>query len=1090
MFACRSKFPLMMQRSIWVTIALLSAVLPSQASLDAAKDLSQYVLQSWSAETGLPQSSVQSIVQTADGYLWVGTEAGLVRFDGVNFTVFDKKNTPALHSNQVTALLVDREQNLWVGTHGGGISRFLSSNIGKGEHVPESTNLTVNVLFQDRRGVLWAGTSGAGLLRFAGTKTSSLTTASGLADNSVFAIAEDASETLWIGTYRGLSHLVDGKAQALTKEDGLGGRYVRALCIDRSGNLWAGTIGDGLWRLAKDEKRNFKKADGLTDNAITALLADQAGTIWIGTQAAGLNRLAHDVISHLAEKNTSEENGIWAIFEDRAGSLWTGSSVSGLTHLRDGVFTTLGKAEGLASDVVLPVFQAHDGGIWIGSDQGLTRWQDGKFKRYTVKDGLPDDLIFSITEDTESHLWVATRHGLARMRGDTFQVYAVKDGLPNGSVICMLPDRKGGLWLGTRGGLSHFSGEHFETLTTANGLSNDFILSLYEDRGGSLWIGTDSGLNRLRDGKITVYTIREGLSNDVVWSITGDTDGALWLGTNGGGLNRFKNGKFVSVTSDAGLLDDAIFDALDDGQGRFWLTSNKGVFWVMKGELNELAEGTRQHVTPTIYDMRDGLRSRECNGGFQPAGLVTSDGRVMFPTTKGLAVAPLSRLADEGEPLKISLERLEANDREFPVGQKVMIPPGLGKLVFSFTAPTFGSADRVRFKYRLDGFDRDWSGFTSRREAYYTNIQPGEYRFRVMACLGSKCNENEQESRLVLRPYFYQTTFFSWLLCAVLGAAAFGIYRLRVKHLHRQAAKLSGLVDERTADLRKREQELRQSRDELEVRVQERTQDLLRLNRSLENEICVRTEAEKQAAAANRAKGDFLANISHEIRTPINGIMGMTALSLATDLNAEQRDYLETAQASAEVLLRVVDDIFDFSRLTDNRLDLENHTFQLARTLGVLEHDFSDRAREKNLSLTVRRDTNTPELMVGDEKRLRQILSHLVDNAVKFTFEGGVSVTASLRAGETKELLVSVIDTGVGIPEDKRDAIFEAFSQADGSSTRRYGGTGLGLSICSRLTALMGGRIWFESGPEGSAFYLTVPCVTPEATPGKASRIL
>ncbi len=233
-------------------------------------------------------------------------------------------------------------------------------------------------------------------------------------------------------------------------------------------------------------------------------------------------------------------------------------------------------------------------------------------------------------------------------------------------MLCLLADRKGGLWVGTRGGLSQLRDEHFETLTTANGLSNDFVLSLYEDRSGNLWIGTDSGLNRLRDGRITVYTIRQGLSNDVVWSVTGDTDGALWLGTNGGGLNRFKNGKFVSVTSDAGLMDDAVFDALDDGQGRLWMTSNKGIFWVKKRELSEFADGLRQHITPTIYDTREGLRSRECNGGFQPAGLVTFDGRVMFPTTKGLAVARLSALADEGEPLKIKLERLEANDREFP----------------------------------------------------------------------------------------------------------------------------------------------------------------------------------------------------------------------------------------------------------------------------------------------------------------------------------------------------------------------------------------------------------------------------------------
>jgi signal transduction histidine kinase len=208
--------------------------------------------------------------------------------------------------------------------------------------------------------------------------------------------------------------------------------------------------------------------------------------------------------------------------------------------------------------------------------------------------------------------------------------------------------------------------------------------------------------------------------------------------------------------------------------------------------------------------------------------------------------------------------------------------------------------------------------------------------------------------------------------------------------------------------------------------------------------------------------------------------MGMTALSLTTELDSEQREYLETAQSSAEALLRIVDDIFDFSRLTDNRLELAVQPFQLSRCLGVLEHNFLPRAKEKNLSFTVRREPNLPEVLVGDEKRLQQILSQLVDNALKFTTEGGVSVTASMSFGSVNEVQFSVLDTGVGVPEDKRDAIFQAFSQADNSLTRRYGGAGLGLTICSRMAVLMGGRIWFESGPEGSTFYLCVPRVSPD----------
>ena len=854
---------------------LLSLTAPALA-LNPAKPIGDFIHETWSVDDGLPQSTIRSIAHTRDGYIWFATHEGVARFDGRKFTVFNEANTKALRGSGIASLREARDGSLYLGLRDGGLVRRQGDRFETVAPVGGLPKGAISVLAEDAAGAIWIGTSGGGLARLsvADNKTRIFTAAQGLPHDIVNAILPTASGEVWVGTFGGLSVIRGDELIARPTGESVDTTYISAILHDRRGGVWIATYGSGLYYQAAAENKSkqglqspiaksgvpatsrfrlYNRNDGLVGDTLTRLFEDRAGSIWVGS-LEGVQRLrVSDDNKSVVTFETynalgaSSRNYVRDIVEDAEGSLWMGTD-RGIERFRDGRFTTWGIQRGLLEQFTRTVIEDKSGAIWVGTSDGLFRFFEKNVRQYGREDGLANSAILSLLEARDESIWIGTNAGgsLHRLRGGKFESWGQRLGLGAASVRAIIETRDGALWIGTNTGLYRFAPNnpgdatprHFQV---ADGLPSEQILSLFEDSKGVVWVGTREGLATIMNARISKH---DGLgANMPILSINADVSGNLVV-TTANGFAKIIGGKAYLFQAAQGLPARAFLSALDDRKGSLWLCSNQGIVRISNQELQDIIAAKRERVTPEYFGRSDGMATVQCNGGAGPAAWRTRDGRLMFATARGLAVVDAGKEVKPNTlPPPVHIIGVIVDSEVMPLPEanagsplpNLVLQPGKHRVEISYVGLSLQDPDKVSYRYRLLGFDLDWVKAGSERRAVYTNLEPGQYQFQVVASNNDGV-WNEQGATLDIdyRPQFFERALFRWLGALLVVALGITAYFARIRILRRQADSLLQLVDERTRDLAREKEKLERTNEEkakLLVQVKEQSEAYEKLSK-------------------------------------------------------------------------------------------------------------------------------------------------------------------------------------------------------------------------------------------------------------------
>jgi len=788
-------------------------------ALDPVRRADSYSVQGWSIEQGLPSSKVRDITESRDGYLWIATAQGIARFDGNQFTIFTRSTNPELGGGGFFAALEAPDGALWFGGDNG-VFRWRGGHF---DHFATKDGLANNYV----RG-LSLGRSGAIAIctrtGYSFIRDGRIVIPGGVWKQITgFALSyiEKADGTILVGTSDGLWQISGDHIKSLSGGGGLSGNEFAGLLETADGSVWIG-YSRGLRRVYPDGKsEDYGVAQGLVDPKVSALQIDRDGNLWIGTYDGGLYRLAHGRIEAVTYTQQFGATRIRQIHEDREGGLWI-ATATGLFRLKNNVGASIGIAQGLERTSVYSVAETHDGTWWIGLwGGGVYQYDQTRATRLDVPASLGLDDILAFAEEPAGTLWIGASSGLFRHVGNTTtNLYhreqesawqkqlaerpdALIPGLAHRRVNSIAPDGAGELWVATDGALYHGREGRFRVYTKADGLPGNAFKSVIRSRRGDIWVATPpDGVACLHEGRWTNYLCGTAISGVFPRTVYEDTTGTIWVTTEGGGLNRFRDGRWRIFTTRDGLADDFISGITEDNLGNLWIACPRGIMRIPLKQFDELDAGRRAALLPRMVNQSDGLPSAEVNQAGSPNACRTRDGRLLFATDRGVAVVQPGDLKISGQTPLMHIERLVVNGADVNLSGPLVIPPGNNDVQIYYTAISLLAAEKVRFKIRLAPLDRDWVETGDRRDVRYAKLPPGRYTFGVTACNSDGIwNENGVGLDFTVQSFFYQTAWFIGGVVLMAGGTVLGVYRVRVRRIRRQTAKLERLVKERTHEL-------------------------------------------------------------------------------------------------------------------------------------------------------------------------------------------------------------------------------------------------------------------------------------------------
>ena len=767
-------------------IVQLGAALPAHA-LDGHRRVTQYAQTHFGAREGMPHGYSSAIAQTSDGYLWSASQEGLSRFDGAGFTIYDHRKTEGIPANTFTALAVDTAGTLWIGTRDRGVLHLVDGQFRPVAWDPGPQEQQIRALAFDANGDLWIGMRDRGVVRLhAGERTDALTTRDGLPSDDIRSFLQARDGTLWIGTFKGL---VQWKAGRIVRgPDALDGASINAIAQDAHGDLWFATE-KGLAHLHSDRVELLDPA-ALPASHVERLLFDHDGNLWIGTSAGLARRTPDGEIQRLPQPTAM----ILALFEDGEGNLWVGSE-KGLDRLFDGDMIPIGSTEGLTDEAARGIREDATGAVWITTAVGLYMIPPGQTLAVRVE-AADRGAMYAIYPDSHGDVWFGSDRGdIGRWHDGRFSWF----GHQRWERIRSFAETADGMWFGTNQGVFRLQGDRLEDARPV--LPGSMAGRIVAGPDGSVWLATaGNGLMRWHNDGPAPIPPGGPPRNVPATSILFDPDGTMWVGTTSAGLWRLRDGRWSAFTSKDGMFDDLMWSTLDDGLGNLWMSSNRGVWRVSRQQLEARAEGRIAAIDAVVYGEADGMRDRECNGAQDPAGWRSRDGRLWFPTAKGVVVIDPAHLHTSRPPGALIASVRVDGELARPSGA-LELRAGSSRLEIGYTSPALRSPARLRFRYRLESFDHQWNEAGSQRVAQYTNLPPGDYRFAVQAGLDDTWG-SEDSVAISLPPRFYETGWFYALATLLIALAIVAVPLLRVRQLRRRARELDRRVEEAVKELK------------------------------------------------------------------------------------------------------------------------------------------------------------------------------------------------------------------------------------------------------------------------------------------------